>query len=397
MTLDKLKEIPADAILGLMTAYRADPSTQKIDLTVGVYRDNDGHTPVMRAVAAAEKRLQDTETTKSYMSPLGVDGFITGIRKMVLGPLDDSLESRTSVIQTPGGCGALRVAAEIYLRTHTGNAVYLSTPTWGNHLGLMGAAGLTLEAYPYYNPETHQLETEQMLDSLSRIPEQSLVVLQASSHNPTGEDPDMSTWNSVIDIVAERNLMPLFDLAYQGLGDGLDEDVAAIRAAAQRLPEVFIAVSCSKNFGLYRERTGALISIGRNEAQQQVLNSQAANVARGIYSMSPAHGPLIVDIIFSDSELRGAWLDELDEMRARINGLRVQFADALTSERSDLDTRWIKSQRGMFSLLGLPMEQVDALREQQHIYMVRDSRINIAGFNDQNIPIIAQAVAPLMR
>ena len=236
-----------------------------------------------------------------------------------------------------------------------------------------------------------------MLDSMSRIPEQSLVVLQASSHNPTGEDPDLETWNAVIDIVEERKLMPLFDLAYQGLGDGIDDDVAAIRAAAGRLPETFVAGSCSKNFGLYRERTGALLSIVRYESQKQVLNSQAANVARGIYSMAPAHGPLMVDIIFSDPDLRAMWLEELTEMRGRINRLRGQFANALTNLRNDLDTEWIKAQRGMFSLLGLSTEQCDALREEQHIYMVRDSRINIAGLDENNIPIVAEAVAPLMR
>lgn len=397
MTLDKLKEIPADAILGLMTAFRADPSSQKIDLTVGVYRDNHGNTPVMRAVAAAEERLRQTESTKSYISPLGVDGFCTGIRQMVLGPLDGELASRTSVIQTPGGCGALRVAAEMYIRTHAGNCVYLSKPTWGNHLGLMGAAGLKLESYPYYDPEAHRLEASKMLDAFAQIPEHSLVVLQASSHNPTGEDPDADTWSAIIDIVAERRLLPLFDLAYQGLGDGVDEDVAVIRAAAKKLPEMFVAISCSKNFGLYRERTGALLSIGHDASQKQVLNSQGANVARGIYSMAPAHGPLIVDIIFSDPELKAMWLAELGEMRGRINGLRSRFADALAGIRSDLDTEWIKGQRGMFSLLGLSVEQVDRLREERHIYMVRDSRINLAGLDDNNISIVAEAVAPLMR
>ncbi|HKJ16986.1 MAG TPA: aromatic amino acid transaminase [Xanthomonadales bacterium] len=396
MTLDKLKEIPADAILGLMTAFRADPSSQKIDLTVGVYRDDQGNTPVMRAVAAAEDRLRQVEGTKSYMSPLGVDGFRTGIRKMVLGPLDQSLSSRTAVIQAPGGCGALRVAAEMYLRTRTGETVYLSDPTWGNHRGLMGAAGLALEFYPYYHPGSHELERGRMLEALNKIPPQTLIVLQASSHNPTGEDPDAETWQAILDIVEERKLMPLFDLAYQGLGDGLDEDVAAVRAAAERLPEVFVAVSCSKNFGLYRERTGALLAIGADASQRHVLESQAANVARGIYSMAPAHGPLIVDGIFSDENLTAMWRDELEEMRGRINGLRSRFAAALVSVNSDLDTRWLAEQRGMFSLLGLSEQQVDTLREEQHIYMVRDSRINIAGLDDDNIPVVAEAVAPLM-
>ena len=397
MTLEKLKEIPADAILGLMTAFQADPSSQKIDLTVGVYRDDQGKTPVMRAVAAAEARLLEHQTSKAYLPPLGVAGFRGGIRKMVLGPLDDTLAPRTAVIQTPGGCGALRLAAEIYLRTRTGETVYLSDPTWGNHRGLLSAAGLALETYPYYDAVSHSLQADSMLDCLSSMPPQSLIVLQASSHNPTGADPDVECWEAVVDILEERSLLPLFDLAYQGLGDGLEEDVAAIRMAAERLPEFFVAVSCSKNFGLYRERTGALLALGRDSSQRSVLESQAANVARGIYSMSPAHGPLIVELIFNDAELRALWMAELVEMRARIGRLRQHLAEAVKAQRAELDTSWIARQRGMFSLLGLSQEQVDTLREEQHLYMVRDSRINIAGLHDENISLVAEAVAPLMQ
>lgn len=396
MTLEKLKEIPADAILGLMTAFQADPSSQKIDLTVGVYKDDQGRTPVMRAVAEAEKRHLDTQTSKAYLPPLGVFGFRDVIREMVLGPLDDSIAPRTAVIQTPGGCGALRLAAELYLRTRTGEIVYLSDPTWGNHRGLLSAAGLALENYPYYDAASHELKVDEMLSSISGMPPQSLIVLQASSHNPTGADPDPDTWAELLGIIEERNLLPLFDLAYQGLGDGLEEDVVVIRMAAERLPEMFVAVSCSKNFGLYRERTGALLSMGRDSAQKPVLESQAANVARGMYSMSPSHGPLIVDEIFEDQELQKLWLDELAEMRGRISHLRSRLAEALHSERNDLDASWIAGQRGMFSLLGISEQQVDALRNEQHIYMVRDSRINIAGLDDRTIPILAEAVAPLM-
>lgn len=396
MTLNKLKEIPADAILGLMTAFQADPSSQKIDLTVGVYRDDHGKTPVMRAVAAAERRLIENQTSKSYLPPLGVEGFRDAMRLLILGPLDEPMASRTAVIQTPGGCGALRVAAELYLRTETGETVWLSEPTWGNHRGLLGAAGLALEIYPYYDAVKHELEVDAMLDTLSTIPPQSLVVLQASLHNPTGEDPDPATWDEIIGILAERNLLPLFDVAYQGLGDGLDADVAVIRSAAERLPELFVAVSCSKNFGLYRERTGALLAVGRDPSQKKVLESQAANVARGIYSMSPAHGPLIVEGIFKEPDLLKMWAEELVEMRERIQRLRGDFAEALEAERSDLDATWLKKQRGMFSLLGLTEQQVDTLREGQHIYMVRDSRINIAGLDESSMPVVAKAVAPLM-
>lgn len=396
MTLNKLKEIPADAILGLMTAFQADPSSQKIDLTVGVYRDDQGKTPVMRAVAAAEKRLVENQVSKSYLPPLGVEAFRDAIRLLVLGPLEASLAERTAVIQTPGGCGALRVAAELYLRTRTGETVWLSEPTWGNHRGLLGAAGLALEIYPYYDAVTHELEVDRMLEALSKLPPQSLVVLQASSHNPTGADPEPQVWDELIGILAERNLLPLFDIAYQGLGDGLDEDVAVVRSAAERLPELLVAVSCSKNFGLYRERTGALLAMGTDPSQKQVLESQAANVARGMYSMAPAHGPLIVEGIFSDHQLRQLWMEELAEMRGRIRRLRSEFAKALEAERSDLDASWLMKQRGMFSLLGLTEQEVDALREGPHIYMVRNSRVNIAGLDETSMPVVAKAVAPMM-
>lgn len=396
MTLDRLKEIPADAILGLMTAYHADPSPDKIDLTVGVYRDDSGKTPVVRAVHAAEKALSEIETSKAYLPPLGVQGFREGIRDLVLGTAGGGLADRAAVIQTPGGCGALRVGAEIYKRSGAGETVYLSQPTWGNHHGLLGAAGLHIQPYPYYDAKAHQLLTHEMLDALDAVPPRSLIVLQASLHNPTGQDPDDETWDRVLAIVEERDLLPFFDLAYQGLGEGLDEDVAVIRRAAEKLPELMVAVSCSKNFGLYRERTGALIAMAREPSHKAVMESQAANVARGIYSMAPAHGPLIVDLIFSDQALMADWERELGEMRERIKRLREEFAGALAERRPDLDFSWITGQKGMFSLLGLSQEQVDRLREEQHLYMVRDSRVNIAGMDDTNVARIAETLAPLM-
>ena len=379
-----------------MTAYQADPSPDKIDLTVGVYRDDSGKTPVVRAVHAAEKALSDIETSKAYLPPLGVQGFRDGTRDLVLGNKGGDVAARAAVIQTPGGCGALRVGAEIYKRSGAGETVYLSQPTWGNHHGLLGAAGLHIQTYPYYDARAHQLLTHEMLDALNAVPPRSLIVLQASLHNPTGQDPDDETWDRMLDIVEERDLLPFFDLAYQGLGEGLDEDVAVIRRAAEKLPELMVAVSCSKNFGLYRERTGALIAMAREPSQKSVMESQAANIARGIYSMAPAHGPLIVDLIFSDQSLRADWERELGEMRERIKRLRKAFAGALAERRPELDFSWITDQKGMFSLLGLSQEQVDRLREEQHLYMVRDSRVNIAGMDDANVGEIAETVAPLM-
>jgi aspartate/tyrosine/aromatic aminotransferase len=375
MAFEILEPVPADAILGLMTAFQADPAPDKVDLTVGVYRNAEGLTPVIGAVAAAEQRLTAQQKTKAYLPPIGDAGFCRGMRRLVLGNQAESLEARTAVIQAPGGCGALRLGAELFTRAQPGQAVYLSVPTWGNHHGLMSGAGLPIKTYPYYDPVRHSFELDRMLEALSQIPARSLVMLQASCHNPTGADPDMAAWSQILDVVEQRELVPFFDLAYLGLGDGFQADAAPIQAATSRLPEVLVALSCSKNFGLYRERTGALLVLG---------------------SEAPAHGALIVDRILADPVLTEQWRDEVAEMSQRLVQLRQEFADALAALRPDLDMSWLAQQRGMFSLLGIDADKVRALREEQHIYMVGDSRVNIAGLNDRNIPVVAEAVAPLL-
>jgi aspartate/tyrosine/aromatic aminotransferase len=397
MAFEILEPVPADAILGLMTAFQADPAPDKVDLTVGVYRNAEGLTPVIGAVAAAEQRLTAQQKTKAYLPPIGDAGFCRGMRRLVLGNQAESLEARTAVIQAPGGCGALRLGAELFTRAQPGQAVYLSVPTWGNHHGLMSGAGLPIKTYPYYDPVRHSFELDRMLEALSQIPARSLVMLQASCHNPTGADPDMAAWSQILDVVEQRELVPFFDLAYLGLGDGFQADAAPIQAATSRLPEVLVALSCSKNFGLYRERTGALLVLGSDAAQRAIIESHLKNIARGMYSMAPAHGALIVDRILADPVLTEQWRDEVAEMSQRLVQLRHEFAGALAALRPDLDLSWLAQQRGMFSLLGIEAEQVRALREDQHIYMVGDSRVNIAGLNDRNIPVVAEAVAPLLR
>jgi len=397
MTFETLQAVPPDGILGLMAEFHADPDPAKVDLTVGVYKNDDGVTPIMAAVHEAEGRLHDTEGTKVYLPPAGAPGFRERIRDLVLGDVVATVGDRTAVIQTPGGCGALRVGAELYRRADAGRTVYVSTPTWGNHAALLEGAGLTVAHYPYYLPGAHALETDAMLGALDAAPAGSLVLLQASCHNPTGADPDAAARTAILDRLETRGLVPFFDMAYQGLGDGPDADAAFLREAAARLPELLIAVSCSKNFGLYRERTGALLAIGAAPATRGALESHANQVARAMYSMSPAHGALLVETVLGTPDLAARWREELAAMAARIAGLRAGLASALAERRPELDFTWLTRQKGMFSLLGLEPDAVAALRRDRHLYMVGDSRINLAGLNAENLPRVAEALAPLMR
>ena len=396
MAWQALKPLEPDAILGLMAAFQADPDPNKVDLSVGVYRDAAGQTPILGAVAEAEAALVREQDSKSYLPPLGVPGFRSRMLALVLGPLANSLGARTAVIQTPGGCGALRLAAELFGRARPEAPVCLSDPTWANHRALMAGAGLRIRRYPYYDPATHALRLGPMLEALRETSRQSLVLLQASCHNPTGADPDKAAWSAVLDMLAQRELLPLFDLAYQGLGDGLDEDAAAVRMAAEQLPELLVAVSASKNFGLYRERTGALLALGASPTVRATLESQLAHIARGAYAMPPAQGALIVERILAAPELSRAWRGELEAMRRRLNGLRRALADALADLRPDLDLSWLAERRGLFSLLGIDAKALDRLREDRHIYIVRDGRINIAGLRNANLAPVAEALAPLL-
>lgn len=396
MIFDSLHLLQADSILGLMTAYREDPSPDKVDLSVGIYREASGRTPVLRVVKRAEAELIAKQSTKAYVAPIGVEGFRVGMKDLVLGKIDDVLDSRIACLQTPGGCGALRVAAELYLRACPDGCAFVSTPTWSNHFGLLAGAGVEIKTYPYYDPKSHALHVNDMLAVLREAPARSLVVLQVSCHNPTGADPDASEWEEILDVIEERSHLPLFDLAYQGMGLGLDADVAPIRRAAARLPEALVAVSTSKNFGLYRERTGALLMLAEKPSQVETLESQVTDIARGIYSMSPSHGALIVERILKYPQLRREWLAELEEMRSRIERFRFALMAAVADLRPELELDWLVRQLGMFSMLGISAADVDGLRRKRHIYMVRDSRINIAGLNERNLAYVAEAIAPHM-
>ena len=392
--LEHLDRLAPDPILGLMAAFRADPDPRKVDLGVGVYRDERGETPVMQAVRDAERAVLERQTTKTYVAPAGNAGFNEAMRRLALGdgsPLARS--ERVCAVQAPGGCGALRLGAELIRVARPEAVVHVSNPTWANHVPLLSGCGLKLERYPYFDAVSGGVAFEAMLSALEALPPRSVVLLHASCHNPTGADLEEAQWRTLGAVLERRGLLPFIDMTYQGLGRGLAEDAYGLRLLAEQLPEALIAVSCSKNFGLYRERVGCLLVVGQSGAAAEATLSQLVRIARGLYSMPPDHGAAIVAEILSEEPLRAAWQRELAAMRARIVQLRTATAAALAAACPRKDFSHLVRQRGMFSYLGLDKDTVRRLREAHHLYMTDDSRINIAGLRPENIPYFAQAIA----
>jgi aspartate aminotransferase len=391
---ERLEPITADPILGLMAACRADPDPRKVDLGVGVYRDDRGDTPVLAAVRQAEAALIAAQATKTYVGPAGNAGFNQLMERMVLGAEHPLLSSgRVRSVQTPGGCGALRLGAELIRLASPDSVVHVSTPTWANHVPLLSGAGLKLESYPYYDPATGGVQFGPMMAALERVPARAVLLLHASCHNPTGADLSQEQWRELLALVKRRQLLPFMDMAYQGLGEGLEDDAFGIRLFCAELPEVLCAVSCSKNFGLYRERTGALHMISATTGAAQATFTQLVRLARGIWSMPPDHGAAIVHGILGDTGLARAWAEELTVMRRRIKGLRRAVVEQLRAHCPPRDFGFIAAQHGMFSFLGVSTQQVRELRERHHIYMTDDSRMNVAGLRRENLEYFARAVA----
>lgn len=391
---ETLQTLPPDPILGLSQAFRDDPNPDKVDLGVGVYRDADGRTPVMAAVHTAERQLLTEENTKVYTAPAGYPGANEAAMALALGEDHPALaDGRVVAVQTPGGCGALRLAGELIHRAHSEARVWVSTPTWANHRPLLGSAGLTLEDYPYYDFTRHGIDFDAMMEALRRVPAGELVLLHAACHNPCGADLRPEQWRVVTDLAAERGFVPVIDMAYQGLGEGLDEDAYGPRLMAERLPELLLAVSFSKNFGLYRERAGALLAVGADRGRAEALQSQLLSLARGLYSMPPAHGSALVARVWHDEALREQWRNELAEMRERIQTLRLALVEALGRDLPERDFGFIVREKGMFSFLGLTEDQVARLREHHSLYMTADSRINVAGLNLDRVDRVSRAIA----
>ncbi|MBV8911199.1 MAG: aspartate/tyrosine/aromatic aminotransferase [Gammaproteobacteria bacterium] len=395
---ERLESVVSDSILGLMAAYRADPDPRKVDLGIGVYRDEHGETPVPASVRQAESALIARQTTKSYVGPAGNPGFNQAVEQLVLGAKHPALTAgRVRTVQTPGGCGALRLGAELIRAASPESVVHVSTPTWVNHTPLLAGSGLRLERYPYFDPATGGVQFGAMMESLERLPARAVVLLHASCHNPTGADLSQSQWRELLALISRRGLLPFIDMAYQGLGDGIDEDAFGLRLFAAELPEALCAVSCSKNFGVYRERTGALHFIGASTAAADAALSQLVRLARGIWSMPPDHGAAIVQAVLGESSLRAQWVEEVASMRGRIRGLRREVVQQLREHCPQRDFGFIAAQRGMFSYLGVDANQVRALREQHHVYMTDDSRMNLAGLRRENLEYFARAVGAVLK
>src|ERR1700730_2981712 len=377
-----------------MAKYRSDTSSLKVDLGVGVYRDLSGNTPVLASVRRAEQAVLAAHTTKSYVAAAGREEFNTAVEEMVLGSAHAARRDRRArTVQTPGGCGALRVGADLIRAAAPEVTVHVSDPTWGNHTPLLGGAGLRLERYPYYDAAAHQLRFDAMLERLERAPEGDVVLIHACCHNPTGADLDPAQWQALAQLVARRRLMPFLDLAYQGFAVDLDADAAGVRLVAEQVPEALVAVSFSKNMGLYRERVGALIVVGENENRADACLSHVLQIARSIYSMPPDHGAAIAAHIFASPTLRSEWIEELNLMRDRIADMRPLLARHLAETTGGGSFDFLRTQRGMFSLLGVSVEAVERLRDRHHIYMTPDSRMNLAGIMPHNAHYVAESIA----
>ncbi|MBT3530588.1 MAG: aspartate/tyrosine/aromatic aminotransferase [Gammaproteobacteria bacterium] len=393
-----LKPLPADPILGLMAAYRADTNPKKIDLGIGVYKDEKGNTPVMTSVKKAEDMILQAQLTKSYVGPTGAADYNDSVAEMILGTeLKNSLAGRRITVQSPGGCGGLRLAAEFLKKASPDATVWVSDPTWANHVPLLGEAGLNIEKYPYYDYDSHSVRFDEMAGCLSKVGSGDLVLLHGCCHNPCGADLNQQQWQAIRDIALDRGFTVFIDLAYQGLGDGLEEDVYGVRLLAESLPELVVVSSCSKNFGLYRERVGAMTLICDSDESAKVATTVVAAAARAMYSMPPDHGAAIVQLILNDADLRKEWDAELTEMRNRINGLRAQLVTQIQSAGIDSDFSFIEREKGMFSFLGVNVDQVQSLVNDYSIYLVNSSRINVAGVNDGNIAYLADSLATVLK
>ena len=392
-----LQALPPDPILGLTAKFKTDANPNKIDLGMGVYKDGVGNTPIMKAVKQAEKIIMQSQDSKTYVGPNGAVDYNETIAKLILGQdLFQSLGKRRVTVQTPGGCGGLRLAAEFIGKANAEATVWVSDPTWANHKPLIGSAGLKFKSYPYYDHESHSVKFIDMLKILQQVPQGDLVLLHGCCHNPSGADLSPEQWEAVRDVALQQGFNVFIDLAYQGMGTGLEEDVHGVRLLAESLPELIIVSSCSKNFGLYRERTGAVTLVCDSDESCATASTVLTAAARANYSMPPDHGAAIVQLIMNTPELRSSWEEELKEIRDRINRLRSQFVQKLKDAEIARDFGFIENEKGMFSFLGVNAGQIKTLIENYSIYLVNSSRINVASINDNNIDYLVNSLAEVL-
>jgi aspartate/tyrosine/aromatic aminotransferase len=394
---EKLEKAPPDAIFGLKEAYKKDSNPNKVDLTIGVYQDDAGATPIFRTVKLAEARLLEEETDKSYLSIDGSAEYAAAVQGLVFGADHEAIASkRTVTAQTPGGTAALRVGAEFLKRIKPDARIWMSDPTWPNHPQIFRAAGLAIEMYPYFDSATNGIAFDKMVAALKEIPSGDIVLLHGSCHNPTGADPTPEQWVQIADVIAERGLIPFVDFAYQGLGDGLREDAAGILTLCRPGGEMLVASSFSKNFGLYSERVGALTVVTPSAEAAQAALSHAKKCIRANYSNPPSHGASIVITVLNDPALQAQWRSEVQGMCDRINRTRRLFVETLAAKGVTRDFSFIERQRGIFSYTGLTKEQAQELREKYSIYILDSGRMNVAGMNEGNIDAICQAIADVL-
>ncbi len=391
---ESLKPAAADAILGLIGEHRADPRPEKIDLGVGVYRNAVGETPVLDVVKKAEHRLVGTQTSKAYIGTAGDPDFNSAMQTLAFA--DSVSADRVVTIQTPGGSASLRVAAGLLLRARKDAVLWVSDPTWANHSPLLGGAGLNIQTYPYYDAESSSIRFDEMLNALRGAPAGDVVLLHACCHNPSGLDPGEEQWRAIADVIVERELLPFFDMAYQGFARDLDADAYAVRYLASRVPELLLSTSCSKNFGLYRDRVGTLTALAADAESRAIVDSQMNSFVRTMYSVPPDHGAAVVSIILNDAELRAEWVAELDEMRERLSGMGALLHGALKTKAPEHDFSHLINANGMFCFLGVTPEQVNRLKEDFGVYMVGSSRINVAGITPGNVDYLASSIAAVL-
>ena len=390
MIFKNLQQQPPDKILALMTAFKEDPRDQKLDLGVGVYKDPTGITPIMRSIKLAEKKWWEIESSKSYVGLVGDPAFSDAIISLVLG--NSIPRNFIASAATPGGTGAVRQGFELFKVANPDVRVFVSDPTWPNHISILQYLNIPFETYRYFDNETRGVDFDSMVSDLSRAKAGDVILLHGCCHNPTGANLDKQQWKIIVNLLNKNGATPMIDLAYQGFGDGLEEDVYATRLIAESVPETVIASSCSKNFGIYRERAGLLMLVSQDSSKRNINQSMLAYLNRQNYSFPPDHGSRLVSIVLNDKDLRSDWMSELEDIRNSLLNLRVQLSNELQKISGSDRFSFIASHRGMFTQLGATPSQVEKMRTEFGIYMVSDSRFNVAGLNNETVPALAKAI-----
>jgi aspartate aminotransferase len=387
--LELLNTPKGDPILSIMSVFRADERPEKIDLGIGVYKDENGQTPIMQAVRSAEIRLANNATTKSYMGLVGDESFNKAIQALVLG--NTQAQTRAATLQTPGASGALSTLADLIKLARPDARVWIGNPSYINHRPIMQKAGLEVMEYPYLDLKTKKVNEEAMLKAIAALGPKDVLLLHGCCHNPSGADLSMKAWEEITLLAQKNGFLPFVDIAYQGLGDGMDEDAAGLRFLVDRVDEALVSTSCSKNFGLYRERIGAAIVVAKTLQKAKETRMHMGELARGTYSMPPAHGAAIVAEILNDTALKSQWNSELEAMRKRVVHLRKKLVETFRKKTNSDRFDYIDSHKGMFSMTGLSNEQIAKLQKEHAIYVVPGGRVNIAGLRESQIEAFVSA------